>query len=180
MTRSGCALAATAALLFLLLLSPAAATDDKKVRIAQEMAAGSKCDMRSDKGLKEYVQHLTNVVDMEPDADMYFSVLQKRASALQVPTPSPLTAPWPTPPLPQALKRYSAARSDWEAILLLKPDDAKALEKQAQLLVQEGRLDAAVTSYRPCHTFATIFFVSDHHPQLREVAAQWARWQQGR
>ena len=59
-------------------------SDDKKARIAQEMAAASKCDMRTDKGLKEYVQHLSSVVDMEPDVDTYFSVLQKRASALQV------------------------------------------------------------------------------------------------
>jgi hypothetical protein len=47
----------------------------------------------------------------------------------------------------QALKRYSAARSDWESILLLKADDSKALEKQASLFVLEGRLAAAVTAY---------------------------------
>jgi F0F1-type ATP synthase membrane subunit b/b' len=72
--------------LLFLLLSPAAssAADDKKARIAQEMAAASKCDMRSDKGLKDYVQYLTNVIEMEPEADLYLSVLQKRASALQV------------------------------------------------------------------------------------------------
>jgi hypothetical protein len=40
--------------------------------------------MRSDKGLREYVQHLTAVIELEPDVDTYFSALQKRASALQV------------------------------------------------------------------------------------------------
>ncbi len=137
-------------LLFILSATAASSPDDeKKVRISQEMAAGSKCDMRSDKGLREYVQHLTNVIELEPDADMYFSVLQKRASALQVP-PTRLKRDSPTslPLTPlQALKRYSAARGDWEAILLLKPNDTKALEKQAALFVMEGRLDAAVAAY---------------------------------
>ena len=55
--------------------------------------------------------------------------------------------PPPLSPLVQALKRYSSARGDWEAILLLKPDDGKALEKQASLFVQEGRIDAAVAAY---------------------------------
>ena len=57
----------------------------------------------------------------------------------------------------QALKRYSAARSDWEAILLLKPNDAKALEKQAALFVMEGRLDAAVAAYDSLLHSSTIF-----------------------
>ena len=103
----------TAAACLLVILSAAAASspaDDKKALIAQEMAAGSKCDMRSDKGLREYVQYLTNVIDLEPDADMYFSVLQKRASALQVPPrPKPdsrITRLSLTPPAgTQALQR---------------------------------------------------------------------------
>jgi hypothetical protein len=74
-----------AAFLLLLASCPASSSaDDKKARIAQEMGLASKCDMRSDKGLREYVQHLTAVIELEPDVDTYFSALQKRASALQV------------------------------------------------------------------------------------------------
>ena len=61
--------------------------------------------------------------------------------------------PPPLSPLVQALKRYSSARGDWEAILLLKPDDLKALEKQASLFVMEGRLDAAVAACAPPQPF---------------------------
>ena len=71
---------------------------------------------------------------------------QRPAGTLPAPNPIPLSPAFPLPLL-QALKRYSAARSDWEAILLLKPHDAKASEKQAALFVMEGRLDAAVAAY---------------------------------